>query len=219
MIDQLRIGNKYSYDDFEASISERKIGSPKKKSIKDTVPFSNVTHDFSMINGEMYWEERSLEYVFEIDAETPERLEEKKIAFSSWIMNVFKEELHDPFIEDYHFTATFEDIEFDDSEVEKTTATVSFTAYPFMIANIRNVHQYNITSGQVIRLQNASAHKVTPTLTASVPVSFTHNGITYSFNAGEITNEALKLDVGLNEITITSAQAGMLRFQYYREVF
>lgn len=219
MIDQLRIGNKYSYDDFEASISERKIGAPKKKSIKDTVPFSNVTHDFSMINGEMYWEERSLEYVFEIDAETPERLEEKKIAFSAWIMNVFKEELHDPFIEGFHFIATFEGIEFDDSEVEKTTATVEFSAYPFMIADLKNVHQYSITSGQVVRLTNGSAHKVMPTITASVPVSLTHNGITYSINAGETTNEALKLDVGLNEFTITSTQAGMLRFEYYREVF
>ena len=63
MIDQLIIGKIASYDDFGASVAERKIIKPKKKSIKETVPFSNVTHDFSAIDGELYWEEASLEYI------------------------------------------------------------------------------------------------------------------------------------------------------------
>ena len=66
MIDQLKIGAIGSYDKFGASVSERKIGNPKKKSIKDTVAFSNKTYDFSKIDGELYWEERPLEYIFEI---------------------------------------------------------------------------------------------------------------------------------------------------------
>ena len=65
MIDQLIIGSKKSYDDFGASVSERTIHQPKKKTIKETVPFSNITHDFSGIDGEVYWEERKLEYIFE----------------------------------------------------------------------------------------------------------------------------------------------------------
>ena len=68
LIDQLTIKSTSSYDDFEASIKERMIGAPKKKIIKETVPFSNETHDFSGINGEIYWEERTLKYVFEIIA-------------------------------------------------------------------------------------------------------------------------------------------------------
>ena len=35
MLDQLIIGNIASYDDFGASVAERKIVKPKKKSIKD----------------------------------------------------------------------------------------------------------------------------------------------------------------------------------------
>lgn len=221
LIDQLQIGSHFSYDDYEASIRERKIGSPKKKTIKDTVPFSNITHDFSKINGEIYWEERSLEYVFEIDAETPERLEKKKAAFSSWIMNVFKEELHDPFIEGFHFIATFDDIEFDDTEVEKTTATVSFTAYPFMIADLKTTNQFQVTTtDQVVRIANASSHKITPTVIASVPVSLEHNETTFSINAGTTTNEALMLDVGVNEFTIKGTSgAGTLKFEFFEEVF
>jgi predicted Ser/Thr protein kinase len=82
MLDQLIIGDKGSCDDFEASVKERVIHPPKKKSIKKTIPFSNVTHDFSAINGEVYWEERTLEYIFEIIANSAEELEEKKQAMT-----------------------------------------------------------------------------------------------------------------------------------------
>jgi hypothetical protein len=115
-LDELRIGDKYSYKDFSASVRDRKISAPVKKKIKETVPFSNETYDFTSINGEIYWEERTLEYVLEMDAETAEQLESKKIDFKTWVMNVEKQELHDPYIKDYHFLATFDDIEFDDSE-------------------------------------------------------------------------------------------------------
>lgn len=222
MIDQLRIGNKYSYDDFEANVRERKIGSPKKKITKDTVPFSNVTYDFSNINGELYWEERTLKYIFEMDATTPEELAEKKIAFSAWMMNVFKEKLYDPFIEDYHFQATFADIDFDDSEIEKTTVTVTFTAYPFMLSNVKRVFTFNLptASEEVVQFENKSSHKVTPTLIASVPLSFSHNGTTYSINAGEMTNDSFRLDAGINMIKIQPvATGGTLRIEYVEEVF
>lgn len=222
MIDQLRIGNKYSYDDFEANVKERKIGSPKKKITKDTVPFSNVTYDFSNINGELYWEERTLKYIFEMDATTPEELEEKKIAFSSWVMNVFKENLYDPFVEEYHFLATFADIDFDDSEIEKTTVTVTFTAYPFMLSNVKRVFTFNIptASEEVVQFENKSSHKVTPTLIASVPVSFSYGGTTYSIKAGEMTSDSFRLDAGINMIKIQPvATGGTLRIEYVEEVF
>ena len=222
MIDQLKIGNKYSYDDFEASVKERVIGSPKKKSIKDTVPFSNITYDFSKIDGELYWEERTLSYVFEMDALTPEELEEKKIAFKTWVMNVFKEELHDPFIEEYHFMATFDDITFDDSEIEKTTITVTFSAYPFMIADVKRVFTFTIpkTAEAEVKIENDSSHKIAPTLIASVPVSFKHGGTTFSIPSGEVTNDAFKLETGTNTLTIQPVSSGgTLRVEFFEEVF
>ena len=194
MIDQLQIGRKYSYDDFEANVRERVIGSPKKKSIKDTVPFSNTTYNFSKIDGELYWEERELKYILEIDATTPEELEEKKISFKTWVMNVFEEKLHDPFIEDYHFIATFDDIDFDDSEIEKTTITVTFSAYPFMIANSKRIFELSIPTATEteVKIENGSSHRITPTLIASVPVSFKHNGTTYSIGSGETKNDSFR---------------------------
>lgn len=163
MNDQLIIGDKASFDDFEASLAARNIGMPKKKSVKETVPFSNVTYDFSRINGELYWEDRPLEYVFEILASTPEELEELKTAFSSWVMNVFEEEIHDPFIPDYHFIGTYEDIDFEDEEtLDKTTVTVKFTAYPYKVANLPTVFELKSNDRYASEwfIENNSAHRV-----------------------------------------------------------
>lgn len=107
MLDQLIIGTKASQDDFDASLRKRYIGKPKKKSIKETVPFSNLTYDFSAINGEVYWEEAELEYTFEILASTPEELESKKREFSNWVMNVTNEPIYDPYEPDWHYNGTF----------------------------------------------------------------------------------------------------------------
>lgn len=221
MFDQLIIGNKASYDDFEASVAERKNHKPKKKSIKETVPFSNETHDFSAINGEVYWEERTLEYVFEITADSPEELEEKKQPFLAWIMNVMNEELHDPFIEDYHFLATFSEIDDDDSEIEKSTITVKFTAYPYMISNTKRLGIYNLTTTeQVVNITNNSSHRVTPTFICDVEYAVEKGGSSYAIPAGEMTSAVFMLSPGVNTLKVRSIrESGTLKIEFYEEVF
>ena len=141
MLDQLIIGKTSSLD-FDASVAERSIGQPKKKEIKHTIPFSNITYDFSAMNGEVYWSERELTYVLEILADSPAELEAKKARFSSWIMNVLDEDIFDPFIAEHHFRGSFSDLSFaDEEDIEKTTATVKFLAYPYKIANKQKVYQ------------------------------------------------------------------------------
>jgi hypothetical protein len=222
LIDQLIIGNKASYDDFEASVKERKDNKPKKKSIKETVPFSNVTYDFTAINGEIYWEERTLEYVFEITANTPEELEEKKQLFTSWIMNVMNEELHDPFIHGYHFIATFDSIDIDDSEVEKSTIKVVFTAYPYMIANMKKTHNVDLEAEEeiTVKILNDSSHRITPVFISNVAFSLTMNGATYSFNAGTTEDKIFMFAVGENTVTVQARdKAGTLKIEFFEEVF
>lgn len=222
LIDQLRIGNKYSYDDFEASMKERKIGFPSKKTVKHTVPFSNTTYDFTNINGEAYWNERKLEYVFEIDADTPEELEKKKVEFAKWVMNVFEADVYDPFVEEYHFIATFDDISIDDSEIEKATITVSFSAYPFKVANAKRVYESTLptSTDKKLIVENKSSHKVSPTLIASVPFNFTYGNATYSIKAGTTSSSSFKLDVGVNELIVHPvASGGTLKIEILEEVF
>lgn len=163
MIDQLTIGDKASYDDFGASLARFDAKPPKKKSIRETIPFFNGSYDFSAINGEVYWEDRVIECIFEMLADTPEELEEKKAAFSNWVMNVTEQHIHSPFIPDYHFVGTFDEMDYEDDDgLDKTTATVTFLAYPYKVANVPKKYEYH-TEWQDINtwyIPNESSHPV-----------------------------------------------------------
>lgn len=207
--------------DFDASMSEREISEPKKKSIKETVPFSNAIYDFTKINGEIYWEERTLTYVFEIIADSPEELEDKKRTFKDWVMNVHEEELHDPYIKDYHFLATFSEISCDDSEIEKSTITVVFTAYPYMISDAKRSFHFPLSTELTERkVVNNSSHRIVPTFISDVAFTVQFGGISYSFPSGEVTHEPLKLDVGNNLLSFqTSSSTGTVKVEFNEEVF
>ena len=222
MIDQLIIGDKSSFDDFEASVKTRTISKPKKKSIRETVPFSNVVYDFSAIDGEVYWEERDLEYVIEIMEDTPEQLEEKKAALASWLMNIIEEELKDPFIKDYHFIATYDDMEEDDDEnVEKTTVTVKFKAYPYMVANDAKTFSYSLTANteKEVTIINDSSHRITPTVETDVAVTVKLNNTSYGILSGTTEDDSFKLASGVNTLTLLASESGDVTFSFFEEVF
>ena len=221
MIDQLTINGVGSYDEYEANVRDRTIAAPKKKVIKETVPFSNETYDFSAINGEVYWEERELEYVLEMTASSPEELEEKKRSLSAWLMNVFEAEIHDPFIPDYHFYGTFSDISYAD-EVEKTTATVLFSAYPYMRSNSKRSYTVALTteSDTVVTVYNNSSHRVSPTFISNVPLVIKVGDVSYSIPDGEITDLSFTFERGINTVSARSTSGtGSLKIEFYEEVF
>ena len=224
MYDQLIIGNKASVDDFDASLAARAISAPAKKSIKETVPFSNKTYDFSAINGEVYWNERTLEYVFEIVADTPYELECKKAAFSDWIMNVMEEEIFDPYEPGWHYVGTYEDMSYEDDEsIEKTTATVTFTAYPYKIANKPTVCSIALSASGAgeLKIINESSHRLVPVLTASAAVQIISGGKTYDMAAGEVVDDSFMVQAGANSLTIINQSTETCEFsvKFHREVF
>ncbi len=134
MIKELIIDGKRSYTDFGLMIAERHISNPKKKSIKESIPFSNVVYDFSNINGEIYWEERTLTYKFDIAELTTEEMEVIKSDVMDWFMNVQDSDIYDPYIGDYHFHGSFDSDSWEE-DFGGGTITVSFTVYPYKIAN------------------------------------------------------------------------------------
>lgn len=225
MIDQLIIGDKASFDDFMASVAKRKLKPPKKKSIKETVPFSNITYDFSAIDGETYWEERELEYVFEITADDPEQLEELKRKFSAWVMGTTEQELHDPHIPDYHFIATYDDMDPDDDEgLDKCTLTVTFTAYPYMVADVPKQYTVGLRPSEQVTLQvlNESEHPVPLTVFNTVGITIKiGEALTVPLLPGSGTYGAVKLPKGLTDVVLTNseAQQGAVVISFHEEVF
>lgn len=224
MIDQLIVGDKASFDDYGASLNKRKFSPPKKKEIKETVPFSNVTYDFTKINGEIYWEERELECIFEIMADTPEELERKKTVFSNWVMNIMQENIYDPFLPDFHYVGTFSDIDYEDEEgIEKTTITVKFSAYPYKIANNPTKYAFTVAAGEEITkaIVNSSAHRITPTITTNTAITISLDDVSYSVPAGETTDGSFMLKEGTNALTIKNASGTEcnLTVSFFEEVF
>lgn len=224
MLDQLVIGNVASYDKYEASVKERSISAPKKKSIKETVPFSNKTYDFSAINGELYWEERELKYIFEIIADSPEELEVKRMAFMNWVMNVMAGNIYDPYEPGWHYIGTYDGAEYEDDEsMEKTTITVTFLAYPYKISNNLTEYTIIIPAGQTVtaEITNNSSHRLTPTLVSNAGVSIDFAGVVYTVPVGEVTYDTLKLNAGESTMTITNTGDVdcTLVIKFYREVF
>lgn len=224
MLDQFIIGEKASFDDFGASVSARKISTPKKKEIKETVPFSNVTYDFSAIGGEVYWEERELQYDCEIIAPNPEDLERKKTAFSAWVMNVISENLIDPFDTNYHYIATYRDVTYsDDESMEKTTAAVKFSAYPYKIANNPKVYKFTIPANSEITatILNDSSHRLAPTIITDKAITLKLDDVSYSVPEGETTGGDFKLKMGVNTVVLNNATDTecALTVKFYEEVF
>lgn len=222
MIDQLIIGERASFDDFGASVASRKISAPPKKEITETVPFSNVTYDFSAINGEVYWDRRELQYACEIMSPTPEDLERKKTAFSAWVMNVIEEILIDPFDPHYHYIATYADIDYADEEGQyKTTATVKFKAYPYKIANTPKVYNFAIAAGgeTTKAVVCDASHPIPPTIITDTAVVVSLGGVSYAVPAGETTDSTLKLKTGVNDLTIKAETDCTVTVKFFEEVF
>lgn len=224
MLDQLIIGQTASFDDFGASLSKREISSPVKKEIKETVPFSNFSYDFSAINGELYWEERELKYFFEIIGDDPADLEYKKTAFSNWVMNIMHEDIYDPYETEFHYVGTFSDLDYaDDESVEKTTATVTFSAYPYKIANKATNYVFAIKAGtdRLVTVINESGHRVKPVVTTNVALTIDKGGKSFSFPAGTVSDGLFMLGIGVNTLTVKNSSGTdcSLQISFYREVF
>lgn len=203
MFDQIVIGRKGSHDVFGASVMTRRIKDPAKKKITKTVPFSNATYDFTKINGQIYWNQRELQYVFEMIASTPEELEDMKIAFSDFVMNVIDDEIYDPFIPDYHFVGTYESKDYDDDESgEKTTVTVTFLAYPYKIANRPRIYTVNTDTNETVVVRNNSSHKIIPTITVTGEVRIVYGDISYAASTGVVEEDVFELEVGVNSFYI-----------------
>lgn len=216
MIKQLMINDKKSYDDFNVYIGSRKISSPKKKSIKESVPFSNKIYDFSKINGEIYWEERTLEYEFDIAELSTEEMEIAKSKLLTWLLNVHDTDIYDPYIGDYHYHGSYNSDSWDE-DFGAGTIKVSFSVYPYKISN-RNVETSVELSGEdkTITITNNSSHRVAPTIISEG--SFTINIGDDSFSIGRGTYEtSFYFECGETELKINGS--GTITFSYVEEVF
>jgi len=131
---------KHSYNDLGITMAtQREVGIPNKKKSKLTVPFSNVTYDYSEIFGSQTYEERTIKYTFNIaNRAIREKYEMNwiKTQVINWLMNSGgKQPLYDDHYPGVHFLAEVEGSSSFSENWIHGYLEVTFTAYPFMISN------------------------------------------------------------------------------------
>lgn len=218
--DQIYVDGVGSGDTFGATVAQRIVSQPRKKTIKESVPFSNTTYDFSGINGEVYWQERTLKYIFELIAPTAEALEAKLRPFRSWIMNIQGKELRDTYMPGYHFVATFDSMDSDESEIEKATITVTFTAQPYIISDEPMVYSVSAATNanKKITINSHSAHRIRPTITVSGAGYMVALGDHYNvYNLPDLSE--LWIYPGENQFELFASNNATVTFEFHEEVF
>ena len=227
---------KHSYRDFGVTMAKGKeIGIPSKKKIKVAVPYSNVEYDFSEVYGSQAYEPRILRYPFNIYRQTTGKsaMNSLKTQIINWLMNSGgKQPLYDDAYPGYYFLAEVESGASFTEDYDTGVLTVEFTAYPFMIGELREGHdiwdEFNFeldvaqitdfdVQGQLeVTLYNIGASGLSPTINASSSMTIVKDGVTYNVPAGQSKSTDFVLQTGENDLTINGN--GSISFTFYKEL-
>ena len=131
---------KHSFVDYGLHVKKRHLGVPKKNSIRKKIPFMSGFYDFTKINGNIAWGERTLSYTFDIIGDTPEEVETECTRILNWLGNIHDADIYDDTMVGYHLHGSYDDATPSESEDgEHTELTVSFVCHPFKISNNETV--------------------------------------------------------------------------------
>ena len=237
MMEGIEFLGKHSYQDFGLSLAPGKsIGIPDKEKIMVKVPFSNVEYDFSQLYGSQPYTSRELTYPFNVFVSgnlTKKAMNNKKTQVLNWLMNSNgKQRLYDDSFPNYYFLAEIEGGTSFDENYKTGILSVTFKAYPFMIAELAEGNDiwdtfnfeldvtqtvtFDIMTSQEIMLINAGTPDVFPTIDASADMQIQLSGKTYNVTAGITSNADLPLANGENNLTITGN--GTIKFTFYKEM-
>lgn len=233
----ITFNGKHSHDMGYTIPSEgRDIGFPSKEKIIVKVPFSNVEYDFSEMYGSQPYTSRNLKYsfnVFKKGVYTPEALQIEKTRLINWLMHSHgKQKLYDDTIPGYYFLAEVENEAAFQDDWETGTLTVTFRAYPFMIAELTEGNdiwdtfnfdldtvldaEFRVDGTLRIILLNAGTPDVVPEIIASSDMYIIRDDVTYSVPQGVSKDKNFMLKSGENELIFTGE--GSIAFRFYKEL-
>lgn len=232
----IEYNGKHSYRDFGVTIAPGKvIGIPNKNKIKVAIPFSNIEYDFSEIYGEETYQPRPLTYPFNIYKKTPGKLpmNNQKTQIINWLMSGSgKKKLYDDAYPGYYFLAEIEGNNSFDEDYDTGILTVEFTAYPFMISELKEGHDiwddfnfdldiaqlvdFNVNGSLEVTMYNIGIPSLRPTITTSSGMKIIKDNITYVVPSGTSKSRDFVLTPGENNLTITGN--GTISFNFYKEL-
>ncbi len=217
MIKQLIANGKSSYDDFGIYIKERNPSLPTKRKNRQTVPGMHGSYDFSLLYGEAMYDDRTIEYKFDITGWDVEDLDTERRRVFDWIMNINQTEILDEYSPDYHWFGSYSEGSWKE-DAEQGLLTVKFLVYPFAISNLPVEANFNINSSvkKPVIIDNHSSHRVMPTIVTDGNINIEKGGGSISLSTGEWEIDNFYLEKGENTILI-SGNANVC-VKYFEEV-
>lgn len=217
---EIRANGKGSYTDFGLCIKSRTISLPKKKIIKEDIPFKNGSYDFSSINGEIYWENREIQYVFDIsdlDFTVVELLKERVV---DWLLNIHETQIEDDYNKNYYYFGSFDSDSWKE-EWEQSELSVKFSVYPYKYGKTLTTRTETVTTAEkTITINNESSHRIIPTMTVDANISLTIGENTYALTSGTHIESEYLLNKGDNIWKVkTETGTANMNISYRKEVF
>lgn len=211
--DGIRINRKHSYGDFGLYLKSRNIGLPEKKSIRETVAFMNGYYDFSALNGAPAWNERVIEYAFDVVNDTPADLDFFVSHVLDWLGVVHDVDIFDDTVYGYHWHGSYKEakVAWDEYGLQ-AEITVSFVVHPFKIAN--EATAYSLTAGTHTIINSGMA--VAPYAQSDADAAIQIGTYVSSIPANEEIQLEIDLERGENTVLITGD--GTVTLSYYEEV-
>ena len=198
MYKEIKANGKGSYTDFGLAIKERTISLPSKKTVKEEIPFRNGSYDFSNINGEIYWEERELEYTFDIAEFSTEEMEQIKSKIVDWLLNIHDTDIEDDYSNDYYYHGSYDDNSWSE-DFGQGELSITFLVYPYKFAKTETVKTIIATTEeQTITIQNDSSHRIIPEITTTGLINIIIGSNTYALNTGTHNDSKYLLEKGSN---------------------
>ena len=190
----------HSSTTFDMQYRSRSVQPPAKRVVKKSIPYHNGTIDFSNLYGEPYYEERSVEYVFEAVDESAEAVQASVDAFSNWLISLTDTDIYDDEMSFWHWHGGCDSVsvEYEDDGL-KAIVTAAFSVYPFRIANSQTCRRLVVGSNKVINDSRPARLYVIPD---GSQCTITINAVRQTF-IGETLSD-LTIPHGTSTITVSS---------------
>jgi len=215
-----KFNGKHSYTDYGLALESKKIGSPAKQKIKETVPFMDGSYDFSTLgsNGQQVFAERPIEIVIGLPTKSKEQLHILYSKVLTWLVDVGEQQLVFDDIANYYFLAEVESAPDFEEMIRFGKLKVTFTAQPFKKCveyegdkvwdtfdfnnDILQEAEFNVAGSRTVSVINGG-RIVIPTFNASATnMTIVFGGKTYSLVVGDNKIYDIKFPSGVNSITL-----------------
>lgn len=113
-------------------LASRDLSTPEEKEITESVPYQQGEWDFSSINGERFYKNRTIKYEFYIVNEDPQYRQGELQSAKRELIYTASNKLYDTGFPPYYFTGKVKSIsDSDDNEKGIMTVTIQFDSYPY----------------------------------------------------------------------------------------